>query len=245
MDGGDISICGNGIITTGEQCDDGNTRNGDCCSSTCQYEAAGSSCDDLFCWNGNVNGICDGAGTCNGSQPSQSGQCIVFLTSETYYGDFGGLAGADANCQRLADEEGLPGTYKAWLSDTSTSAADRLTHSSVPYVRVDNQVVASNWQDLVDGGGLTNAISVSEGGYDWYGWCVQSILVPGSGSVWTATSPGGILERETCLDWSSTNAYAGTGVYCLETDDSWTRFPADILSSLDCWHARSLYCFQQ
>mgnify|MGYP000055443086 CR=1 FL=1 len=33
-------VCGNSIIETGEQCDDGNTDSGDGCSSTCQTEAA-------------------------------------------------------------------------------------------------------------------------------------------------------------------------------------------------------------
>jgi len=32
------SVCGNNILETGEQCDDGNTDNGDGCSSTCQVE---------------------------------------------------------------------------------------------------------------------------------------------------------------------------------------------------------------
>ena len=32
------SVCGNGVIEQGEQCDDGNTTNGDGCSSTCQIE---------------------------------------------------------------------------------------------------------------------------------------------------------------------------------------------------------------
>ncbi len=34
------SVCGNGIIESGEQCDDGNTNGGDGCSSTCQNEPA-------------------------------------------------------------------------------------------------------------------------------------------------------------------------------------------------------------
>jgi cysteine-rich repeat protein len=31
-------VCGNGVVEAGEQCDDGNTNNGDGCSSTCQIE---------------------------------------------------------------------------------------------------------------------------------------------------------------------------------------------------------------
>jgi cysteine-rich repeat protein len=30
--------CGNGVLDAGEQCDDGNTLSGDCCSATCQIE---------------------------------------------------------------------------------------------------------------------------------------------------------------------------------------------------------------
>lgn len=33
-----VVVCGNGLIQTGEQCDDGNTIDGDGCSSTCQVE---------------------------------------------------------------------------------------------------------------------------------------------------------------------------------------------------------------
>jgi len=34
--------CGNGQLTVGEECDDGNTLDGDCCSSTCRFEIATS-----------------------------------------------------------------------------------------------------------------------------------------------------------------------------------------------------------
>jgi len=33
------SVCGNGMVESGEQCDDGNTMSGDGCSSTCKVEA--------------------------------------------------------------------------------------------------------------------------------------------------------------------------------------------------------------
>jgi hypothetical protein len=60
--------CGNGQLDSGEQCDDGNNENGDCCSFTCQYEAAGSACPD----DGNVctDNECDGAGSCIGNPNS-------------------------------------------------------------------------------------------------------------------------------------------------------------------------------
>jgi cysteine-rich repeat protein len=55
--------CGNGHLTIDEQCDDGNTIAGDCCSATCQFEAATTSCnDELVC---TINNTCDGAGVCS------------------------------------------------------------------------------------------------------------------------------------------------------------------------------------
>jgi cysteine-rich repeat protein len=55
-------VCGNGVVEGSEQCDDGNTANGDCCSSTCQFEAVGSACTS----DGNdcTNDVCNGSGTC-------------------------------------------------------------------------------------------------------------------------------------------------------------------------------------
>lgn len=57
------AVCGNSIVETGEQCDDGNTNNGDCCSSTCQYESAATVCRAAagVC---DTQELCDGAGTC-------------------------------------------------------------------------------------------------------------------------------------------------------------------------------------
>jgi cysteine-rich repeat protein len=54
--------CGDGSVQTGEQCDDGNTADGDCCSSTCLYEPAGSACvsGSTLC----DIGACDAAGVC-------------------------------------------------------------------------------------------------------------------------------------------------------------------------------------
>jgi hypothetical protein len=62
-----VPVCGNGFVEAGEECDDGNTVPGDCCSATCTFEALGSACDDgQFC---TVSETCDGAGACGGGSP--------------------------------------------------------------------------------------------------------------------------------------------------------------------------------
>lgn len=64
-------LCGNGLVDTGEQCDDGNSSAGDCCDAECEYEVAGSTCDDgNACTSGDA---CDGAGGCAGPIPRSCG----------------------------------------------------------------------------------------------------------------------------------------------------------------------------
>ena len=61
-------VCGNGVLEPGEQCDDGNTLNGDCCSATCTIDPAGTPCND-----GNA---CTGPDACTGGTPTCSGAAI-------------------------------------------------------------------------------------------------------------------------------------------------------------------------
>jgi cysteine-rich repeat protein len=68
------AICGDTVVDLGEQCDDGNVADGDCCSSTCQFEPGDYSvpCDHGLtglCWSF-TQGTCDGAGVC---RPHASG----------------------------------------------------------------------------------------------------------------------------------------------------------------------------
>jgi cysteine-rich repeat protein len=55
-------MCGDGLVQGTEQCDDGNTLDGDCCSATCRFEGNGAPCGD----DGNLcsTDVCDGLGSC-------------------------------------------------------------------------------------------------------------------------------------------------------------------------------------
>ena len=71
--------CGNNIVEGTEDCDDNNTDDGDCCSSTCAYEGGGSNCGD----DGSecvVQDTCDGAGSCTDNG---------FVANDTDCGDTG------------------------------------------------------------------------------------------------------------------------------------------------------------
>jgi cysteine-rich repeat protein len=67
------TVCEDGVLSGNEDCDDGNTADGDCCNSICQFEAQGSVCDD-----GNPatsQDQCDGAGICADTANQGSGGC--------------------------------------------------------------------------------------------------------------------------------------------------------------------------
>jgi hypothetical protein len=160
----------------------------------------------------------------------------VFLTSSTHPGvGLGGLEGADDICQGLADDAGLEGTYKAWLSTDAESAADRLTHATVPYVLVDGPVIADNWGDLVDGS-LLAPIDRDEAGsqlpeesFDW---------------AWTATAADGTFYGYDCGDWAdgTYSGYYGLAGYAHEVNSDWSQGAYSGFYCDGLWH---LYCFEQ
>ena len=111
-------------------------------------------------------------------------------------GDQTGIAAGDAICQNLAADAGLPqaDSFKAWLSDSSNNAIDRLVHDG-PWVRLDGALFAE------DKAGLTATqrpvpLNLTETG-----------VYLGEESVRTATRPTGRLNtaasETACGDWTS------------------------------------------
>lgn len=160
----------------------------------------------------------------------------VFLASETYRGNLGGLTGADNKCQTLANNAGLGGTWKAWLSDGSTSALSRLLHSAVPYKLVDGTLIANNWDDLITNGPRT-AINKDQ----------TSNTITSSLYVWTNTLRDGSRSgTSNCSDWSSpANSVFGVNGYgsSFGSDGLWTHY--DPVTTAPCSNYRRLYCFEQ
>lgn len=76
--------CGNGVVESGEECDDGNNLSGDCCSPTCTIDSNGTPCSDgVFC---------------NGSDSCSSGVCSVHAGNPCPGPD------GDGNCSESCDE---------------------------------------------------------------------------------------------------------------------------------------------
>jgi hypothetical protein len=161
----------------------------------------------------------------------------VFISSTTTESNFGSLAAADAVCGARAVAAGLGGTWKAWLSTSTTSAASRLTHASVPYQLVDGTIVASNWFSLVSGT-IKNPIGLDETGTS----------KPGSGA-WTGTNAdGSSYNGFTCQDWTvvedcaSSMTYHGLLGVDGHVDSTWTNWGGD---SCCTGAAFPFYCFEQ
>ena len=153
------------------------------------------------------------------------------MTSATYNGNLGGLAGADAKCDERAAEAGWPGTYRAWLSDSTYSPSTRFVRNPGPYQLVNGTTIATNWADLTDAT-LAAAINVTEKG---------DAAAPDF--VWSNTKPdGGGAGNVHCQNWTSqlSMPHWGATGSSSSTDAFWTEGSFAVCSS-PCY----LYCFQQ
>jgi hypothetical protein len=136
-----------------------------------------------------------------------------FVTSTTSVtGNLGGLAGADATCQRLASAVGLGDRdWRAYLSverDASngnqpTNARDRI--GGGPWRNVNMDLIANNLADL-HSRTVDYTLFIDERGQRFYGqW-------PGSPSrvehdmLTGSNADGTLLAGATCADWTSDSA---------------------------------------
>ncbi len=188
----------------------------------------------------------DLAGNACNACPSSAcfgGQCNkrVFVTSTLQPSNLGGLAGADAVCQQLADSAGLGGTYRAWLSDATGSPSTRFTQSSSPYVLVDGTRVADNWAGLVSGT-LRHAISLTEK-KTTPPTATAGLLCCTSGTfVWSNTTAQGALytSAASCGNWGASGG-TGSAFGMTDTVNTWSFG----CSGADCTAQAAIYCVEQ
>lgn len=163
---------------------------------------------------------------------------LAFVSTTLFNGNLGGVTGANAKCQVLANEGGLPGRYVAWIS-TSTSEMDDgapvFRQAVIPYWQpqfdAGNVQIASNYSSLVSGS--ISAFRVSELG-------VRLDLLGGyTDQTWTGTNSDGTVSSNTCSDWTSSSSGA-SGDYGEGDQPSWSN-----AGTASCDNTYHLYCFQQ
>jgi hypothetical protein len=187
---------------------------------------------------------------------------LVFVTSQAFNGNLGGLAGADAKCQTLARAAGLPGTYKAWLGNATVSAASRLTHATVPYTLVNGTVIANDFADLGTGKPnkpdvhhffLRHALDLTELGTPPVGGTATGCFnFPDNRiAVWTNAGTDGRIVNNNPVNscgsnWNSAGPSTASGPFGVvgvvgEVSANW----AEWCGGGQCEKTAPLYCFQQ
>ena len=88
-----------------------------------------------------------GVGVALAQAPASNMSFFVSSTNPGKGGNLGGLAGADAHCQSLAQAVGAGGkTWHAYLSTSTVDAKSRIGNG--PWYNVKGQLIAQNVADL-------------------------------------------------------------------------------------------------
>ncbi len=168
-----------------------------------------------------------------------AGNHRIFVTSETHTGDFTstydsqtfshGLIGADYRCQKLANDAGLGGYWRAVVGDKESGAARRL-HMTRPIYDIDlGTKVADDETDFWDGS--------FDAGFDKD----ETGAVVSDTKVWTGSGNFGSITTEyNCNNWSSAssthNAWVGNSD---DVSNAFSKF------STNCDQTRALMCVNQ
>lgn len=187
------------------------------------------------------DGVVEGDEECDDPGDTRCFKChrdrVVFVTSKGYQPDWGmSPVSLDFYCNQHAYKAGLLSNmqwrFKAWISTSQESAADRLYHSPGRYVLVNGLVFAESWEDIV-AGNLLNPLNVTE----------ESTTL--NAGVWTGTGPDGVgvvpEDGDQCVDWSESSF--GRWVYygfSSMLDAQWTMYP----DPAPCLGDAALYCFE-
>jgi hypothetical protein len=239
-----IKFSGNGAGTV--------TANGQSCTSTCNLtfphgtaitmsataSTANATQSTFMGWAG---AGCSGTGGCSFTITAATtvdatfrlDPNLMFTSSATYNGNLGGLAGADAKCQALAQAAGRRGTYRAYLGATTGDAKSRFTGASA-WTRVDGLPIVNAIGDF----GtvlLPNAPVLDESGND----LTQSATT----FVWTASNADTTYAGASCqttspnTDWTDPTSKTYYGICTYKTSTVILNKPTG------CNQMYRLYCF--
>jgi hypothetical protein len=211
---------------------------GSCSGDTGPHGCIPGTSSSCSCTDGRVGAqVCNSSETydaciCTGELPTGGEDAAlkrIFVTSVKFDGNLGGLAGADAKCASAAAGANLPGEWRAWLSNGTTDALDRIADVGPWYLVGGLDRVFNNKANLTTT--PLAPITRNQNG-ESRGW--------GSADVWTGTRAGGTRGVQTCQNWTSAT-FQDTGLTGTSASDTdWTE---DLNGA--CNAPRSLYCLQQ
>lgn len=133
---------------------------------------------------------------------AQDATTMTFFVTSVGLGDganLGGLEGADAHCQKLAEAAGSTGkAWKAYLSAEGVNAKDRI--GAGPWQNFKGDVIATDVANLHSADNkLTKASALSEAGTEIKGRGDE----PNQHDILTGSNPDGTLAAgQTCGDWT-------------------------------------------
>ena len=131
---------------------------------------------------------------------AQDSEMTFFITSAGpgSGANLGGLEGADAHCQQLAEAAGAGGkTWRAYLSASGVNARDRI--GSGPWHNARGEQIAASVEDLHGDPNINKQTGLTETGE----------MVNGRGDspnrhdILTGSNPDGTAADATCNDWTS------------------------------------------
>jgi hypothetical protein len=139
--------------------------------------------------------------TFSGAAYAQDTTMSFFVTSQGpgKGADLGGLSGADAHCQSLAEAAGISGkTWRAYLSTDTENAKDRI--GSGPWFNVKGEKIADNVASLHgDSNGINKQTALDEKGQVVNGRGDE----PNRHDILTGSNPDGTAHEATCENWTA------------------------------------------
>lgn len=156
---------------------------------------------------GGLGVLAIGIGVVFAQSPASNMSFFVTSTNPGNGGDLGGLAGADAHCQALAEAVGAGGkTWRAYLSTSTVDAKDRIGNG--PWHNAKGELIAQNVADLhSDNNKITAETALTEKGTT-PGYLTQNaageVQRPAGQlehDILTGTNEDGTKNAATCNDW--------------------------------------------
>ncbi|MCB9802463.1 IPT/TIG domain-containing protein [Candidatus Nomurabacteria bacterium] len=268
-----------------ESCGDGIRNGSEACDGA---DLGGLSCLDYGWDTGNL--ACDGSCQINQSDCSNLAgppvpAATIFLSSLGYQADYptavenylagpsglSGIAAADYICQWHADNAPADsnlrdGVWKAWVSDQTHAATDRLVHNTSPYILPGGTVVASNWSNFIGVGPHANNVNMTENAVnvdnnifkvDDLAQRISSSFCLSEGCYFKSNTyyDGSILSPSTlaCNNYTSTSGSMSpgeghTGLYsdsCGPVGNCWEDWSGGASSTARCDYYMPLLCLWQ